>query len=220
MHKRLVLPLLLWMFAIGCSAQEPPSREYTAGEQYTVIASRVPRTAPGDGIEVVEFFWYRCPHCYRFEPMLQAWAKKQPADVNFRPTPAVFREVMALHARAYFTADALGVLDKLHPALFRAMNVEHKTLETVDDIAAIFTANGVARAEFDKTFDSFGVTSQVTQAVAAGKASGLSGTPSMMVAGKYLVDSIEAGGQAQMLQVVDYLVAKERAASAGNQAAE
>ncbi|MAT94234.1 MAG: disulfide bond formation protein DsbA [Halioglobus sp.] len=216
MIKRLFLPLSLLFLAMACSAQDSPT--YVAGQHYDVINSQVARTAPRDKIEVAEFFWYGCGHCYTFEPMLQEWKKTLPDDVAVRPIPAVWRDVMELHARAYFTAEALGVVDTVHPALFQAMHVDRKRLGSEEEIAQVFVANGVAREDFDNTFGSFGVSSQVRQAMAAAKGAGITGTPAMMVEGKYHISAGKAGSQADMLKVADFLVEKERAARAAQQA--
>lgn len=215
MIKRLLFPLFLMLFAISCSAEESvQAPSYVAGKHYDVISGQVARTASRDKIEVAEFFWYGCGHCYAFEPMLEEWKKTLPEDVAFRPIPAVWHEMMELHARAYYAADALGVLDTMHPVVFAAMNVDKKRLESRDAVAALFTANGVSAEDFAKAFDSFGVGSQVRQAQSAAKSAGMTGTPSMMIEGKYLITAQKAGGQAGMLKVAEYLVEQERQARA------
>lgn len=216
MIKRCLLSLAMLVVALSSSAAQDSGPAYVAGVNYDVINARVPRSASRDKIELAEFFWYGCGHCYNFEPLLEQWKKTIPDDAEFRGIPAVWREVMELHARAFYTAEALGVLERLHPVLFQAMNVEGKSLSSAEDIAALFVANGVARADFDKTFNSFGVTSQVGQAVAIAKGAGLTGTPSLMVNGKYLITAQKAGGQAEMLKVADFLIAQERASLVAN----
>lgn len=217
MIKRLLFPLALMLFALSCSAEESAQAKapsYIAGKHYDVIATQVARTASRDKIEVAEFFWYGCGHCFAFEPMLEEWKKTLADDVAFRPIPAVWHEKMELHARAYYAAEALDVLDTLHPVVFAAMNVDKKRLESKGEIAALFTSNGVASEDFEKAFNSFGVSSQVRQAQSVVKASGMTGTPSMMVEGKYLITSRKAGGQAGMLKVAEFLVEQERQARA------
>jgi protein dithiol oxidoreductase (disulfide-forming) len=210
MFKRLMLPLSLLLLAMSCSAQEGAAT-FTAGKHYDVITQKVARTASRDKIEVAEFFWYGCGHCYAFEPLLQEWKKNLPEDVEFRPIPAIWRDVMELHARAYYTAEALGVVDKVHMAIFQAMNVDRKRLGSANELGDLFEANGVSREDFDKTFNSFGVSSQVRQAVAAAKSAGITGTPAMMVNGRYHLSTQKAGGQAEMLEVADFLIEQERA---------
>jgi thiol:disulfide interchange protein DsbA len=210
MFKRLMLTLSLLLLAMSCSAQEGAAT-FTAGKHYDVINNQVARTASRDKIEVAEFFWYGCGHCYSFEPLLQEWKKNLPEDVEFRAIPAIWREVMELHARAFYTAEALGVADTMHMAIFQAMNVDQKRLQSVGEISSLFEANGVSPADFEKTFNSFGVSSQVRQAVAAAKSAGITGTPSMMVNGRYHLSTTKAGGQVEMLKVADFLIEQERA---------
>lgn len=214
MLRHILLPLALSLFALSCSAQEADQPEYSAGQHYEVIERPVAKTTPREQFEVAEFFWYGCKHCYTFESMVGRWKKDLAEDVAFRYIPAVWRQDMELHARAFYAADALGVAETLHPAIFQAMHVDGKALTSQREIAAVFVANGVSEAEFNKAFTSFGVNSQVSQAVAAAKGAGLTGTPSMMVEGKYLITASKAGGQAEMLEVADFLVAKEREARA------
>ena len=113
------------------------------------------RTTSGEKIEVGEFFWYGCGHCYSFEPVLEQWKKTLATDVLFKGIPAVWRPDMELHAKAYYTAEALGVLPTMHRILFQAMNVDRKRLASQDEIAALFVANGVTEEDFNKTFTSF-----------------------------------------------------------------
>jgi thiol:disulfide interchange protein DsbA len=213
MIKRLLLsltllaPLALWVVAPGAAAQE----EYVEGKDYELITPAV-RTANPDKIEVAEFFWYGCGHCYTFEPVLGQWKKTLPEDVDFQGSPAIWNAKMEIHARAFYTAKLLGVLDTLHPVIFQAMNVDRKRLSSEEEIRELFTANGVAAEDFDKAFNSFGVSSQVRQANSRARAAKITGTPALMVNGKYHISTRQAGSQAGMLKVADYLIAKERAA--------
>ena len=214
MFKQVLLTLSLLAFGLSAVAAEDAPKSYVAGTDYDVINPPV-RTLDSDKIEVTEFFWYGCGHCYDFEPVLGQWKKTQPEDVSFRGIPAIWGGNMELHARAYYTAEVLGVLDTMNPVIFQAMNVDKKPLATQEEIAAFFTANGVSEADFNKAFNSFGVTSQVSQGTALAKASKITGTPALVVNGKYYVSGRKAGGQAGMLEVVDFLVEKERVAKAG-----
>jgi thiol:disulfide interchange protein DsbA len=213
MIKQLLLTVSLLVFGLPSVAAELAVKTYVAGTDYDLITPPVRAVDPGK-IEVAEFFWYGCGHCYSFEPILAQWKKTLPEDVSFRGVPAVWQEKMELHAKAYYTAEALGVLDTMNTLIFQAMNVDRKPLGTQAEIAALFTANGVAEADFNKAFTSFGVSSQVRQAVAIGKAAQITGTPALMVNGKYHVSGRKAGTQADMLKVVDFLIEKERAAKA------
>ena len=197
------------MSSIGANAGD---KAYQEGTHYDLISPAV-RTADPDKIEVVEFFWYGCGHCYTFEPMIGQWKKTLAEDVDFRPSPAVWNPTMELHARAFYTAEALGVGEALKPVVFQALNVDRKRLASEAELAKLFTANGVAAEDFEKAFNSFGVGSQVRQANARARAAKITGTPSMMVNGKYFISTRKAGSQSDMLQLADFLIEKERAAS-------
>ncbi len=211
MTKQLLLALSLLVFGLTSVAAQDTAKVYVAGTDYDVITPPVRAVDPGK-IEVAEFFWYGCGHCYAFEPNLQAWEKTMPKDVSFRRIPAIWQEKMELHAKAYYTAEALGVLDTMNMVIFQAMNVDRKTLASQAEIATLFAAHGVSEADFNKAFTSFGVSSQVKQAVATAKAAQITGTPALMVNGKYHVSGRKSGTQADMLKVVDFLIEKERAA--------
>jgi thiol:disulfide interchange protein DsbA len=187
--------------------------DYVAGKHYTVLDVPV-RTGDASKIEVTEVFWYGCGHCYAFEPLLEKWSKTLPADVVLVRSPAIWHPTMELHARAYYTAKALNVLDPLHQALFDAMNIGHDKLATEDDIKKIFTAHGVDGDTFSKTFNSFGVGSAVGQADARQRGYKITGTPEIVVEGKYRVSASLAGGHEAMLAVIDHLIATERASRA------
>jgi thiol:disulfide interchange protein DsbA len=216
MTKRLLLSLSLLVLApvalwVASPADVAAEEEYVEGTHYELI-DPVVRTANPDKIEVAEFFWYGCGHCYTFEPVVAQWKKGVAEDVDFRGSPAIWNAKMELHARAFYAAQALGVLDTMHPLIFQAMNVDRKRLGSEEEIAELFVANGVAEEEFSKAFNSFGVSSQVRQANARARAAKITGTPSLMVNGKYHISTRGAGSQINMLKVADYLVEKERAA--------
>jgi thiol:disulfide interchange protein DsbA len=198
----LVLPLL----AASAGAQD-----WQEGEHYDVISPAI-RTTSDDKIEVTEFFWYGCGHCYNFEPQLTQWKKSLGDDVVVVGSPAMWNGLMEVHAKAFYAAEALGVLDKVHMPLFQALNVDRRRLASEDEIADLFAANGVDRDEFRNAFNSFGVGSQVRQANARARAAKISGTPEMMVAGKYRISTRKAGSQADMLKLASYLIEKEREA--------
>jgi thiol:disulfide interchange protein DsbA len=216
MLKKFLLSLTLFTFAPLLAMAQPGQASFEEGKNYDLIAPAL-RTANPDKIEVVEFFWYGCGHCYTFEPMIAAWKKKLADDVEFNGSPAMWNPQMELHARAYYTADVLGVLDTMNLVLFQAMNVDGKRLASEAEIQALFVANGVEAEAFTKAFNSFGVTSQVKQADARARTAKITGTPSMMVNGKYLVTARKAGSQAGMLEVAEFLIEKERAAAAGGE---
>lgn len=202
-----ILTLLALQFSAFSSAQE-----YVEGEHYDVISPAI--RGSSEKIEVTEFFWYGCGHCYNFEPQVVQWKKSLPEDVVVTGSPAMWNGLMQLHAQAFYAADVLGVLDKMHMPLFQAINVDRRRLASEDELADLFAANGVARDDFRKAFKSFGVGSQVRQADARARAAKISGTPEMMVAGKYRITTRKAGSQPNMLKVANFLIEKERAAMA------
>ncbi|MAC32621.1 MAG: disulfide bond formation protein DsbA [Haliea sp.] len=214
MFKRLIACTLLLLAPLA-NAQDS---EWEAGKDYDVISPAI-RTADPDKIEVVEFFWYGCGHCYTFEPLVSRWKQDLGDDVVFKGSPAIWNQPMELHAKMYFTAEVLGVKDTLHGVLFQAMNVDGKRLGSESAIRELFVANGVAAEDFDKAFNSFGVNSQVRQANARARAAKITGTPEMMVNGKYRISTRKAGSQENMLKIADFLIQQERAAMSDNQGA-
>lgn len=186
-----------------------PAVDFKAGQHYEVLRQSV-RTSDPDRIEVVEVFWYGCGHCYTFKPMVEEWAETLGNDVVKSRLPAVWHPVMELHARAYYTAESLGVVDKVHTAIFEAMNLRGEELASKKDIADLFEAAGVSREEFEDTFDSFGINSAITRGDSRQRAYGIRGTPELIVDGKYRITGTMAGSHAGMLQVADHLIEMER----------
>ncbi len=189
---------------------EAGARDYVEGTHY----ERLPDDVASDSgqIEVIEIFWYGCSHCFDFEPMLEDWARDLEDDVVLKKSPAMWdrQGIMANHARIYYTARALGVLDTIHPAAFRALNVEGKELRTEEAIADFFVSHGVDREEFTSTFNSFGVDSAVRQAEARQRTFRIQGTPEIIVDGTYRVAARMAGSHQEVLEVTDYLIDRIR----------
>jgi thiol:disulfide interchange protein DsbA len=186
------------------------AEEFAENTHYELITPPQP-TSTTDKVEVVELFWYGCPHCYQFEPSLVKWLKTKPADVAFVRVPGIFRPNWAILGRAYYTAEALGVLDKIHEPLFAAVHELKRPMETEDQLAAFFAENGVKDEDFRKAFRSFAVETKVRRAMEMSQRYGARGVPTMIVNGKYRVSSSLPGVQthANALKVVDYLVKKE-----------
>lgn len=164
-------------------------------------------------VEVIEFFWYGCPHCYSLEPVMVEWLKTKPANVEFIRQPAVFSELWGKHAKAYYTAEALGVLDKVHADLFNtvqaALRDKKPALTDEDDLAKFFAAHGVKEEDFRAAYSSFLVDAKLRQAESIGPRYGITGVPSLVVNGKYKVTAQSAKSQANMLNVVNQLIAQE-----------
>lgn len=207
--KSLLLVLLALPLAMTATAQ--PAR-YVAGTHYTELTAPV-RTADPNKIEVVEAFWYGCTHCFRFEPLINHWADSQPEDVNFVRFPAQWNALMKIHSQLFYTAEALGVLDKVHEPAFNAINVEGNRLQNERQIGELFAKYGVSEADFTAAFNSFAVKTKVNQGDRRMQDYQIRSTPNMIVNGKYLVVTGEGvPSQEEMLKVVDFLVGIERAA--------
>lgn len=201
--------MLLNTASLAQEVDTSDSEKYIAGTHYEVLSTPI-RTQNPNKIEATEVFWYGCSHCYRFEPLVVEWAKKLPDDVSMVKSPAIWHPTMKLHAQAFYTAVALGVLDDLHSVLFEEMNLRKKKLASESAIGKLFAAHGVDSEKFLQTFNSFGVTAAVQQAEARQRGYKITGTPEMVVNGKYRITARMAGSQEGMLSVASYLIEKER----------
>jgi thiol:disulfide interchange protein DsbA len=157
-------------------------------------------------IEVVEFFWYRCPHCYSLEPMLEPGVKKLPPDVQFRRIPAVLSDSWAIDAGFFYTFEALGVLDKVHRSFFDAIHKDRLVITSETAVTEWLKKNGIDRKKFDETYKSFGVQAKIKRAGQLSAAYKLEGVPMLAVQGKYTVSAEQGGSQAGMLATTDYLI--------------
>ncbi len=187
------------------------------GVNYEKLAAPQP-TDNADKIEVRELFWYACPHCYRLEPTLHEWLKEKPADVEFVRMPAILGPNWELLARAYYTAEILGVLDKVHEPIFERLHKERKRIRTPEDVRAIFVKQGISANDFDKAFKSFAVVMKTNRSKRVREMYGITGVPTLIINGKYRTNATMAGGNKQMFEVIDYLVEQERKAAGGKAA--
>jgi thiol:disulfide interchange protein DsbA len=182
----------------------------TAGANYVRLAQRQP-TLDAKRIEVVEFFWYGCPHCFQFEPALDAWARRQPADVLFRRIPVAFREVpFVLHQKLYFSLEALGLVDSLHRKVFAAIHIDRNMLDSPEKILDFVAKNGIDRAKFSDALNSFGVATKARQAAALSAGYKIDGTPALGINGQYYTSGTMAGGNEASLAVADQLITQIR----------
>jgi thiol:disulfide interchange protein DsbA len=209
--RRLFVGLLLLLPTLALAAGGN-AKEYTAGEDYTVINPALPGGSDGK-VQVVELFWYGCPHCFQFEPYMHDWEKSMPDNVEFVRIPAIFNNPRwKLHAAAYYTAEVLGVMDKFHAPFFSAIHTGKQRMASKEAVAEFFAGIGVDSEAFDTTFDSFAVQTKVRRAADLTKKYGISGVPSMAVDGKYLVDGPMAKSYENMIRIVNALAEKEAAA--------
>jgi protein dithiol oxidoreductase (disulfide-forming) len=206
---------ILFSFSVFAATSNSPAASiaataYLEGQDYTLLAEPV-RPVDPTKIEVTEVFAFTCPHCMHFEPILAAWAKKLPADVNFVQVHTSWRSDMEPYQRGFYTALTLKVKDKVQMAVFNALHTEHKDLSSAQAWADFLSAYGVDKKTVLNTYDSFGVTSQINQANARTRGYKTTGTPEIVVDGKYRVSARTSGTQEDMLKVTDFLVNKIRA---------
>ena len=175
------------------------------GKDYVRLAQ--PQPVPPGKIEVIEFFWYGCPHCNAFEPTLEAWAKKLPADVSFRRVPVAFREEpFVAHQKIYYTLENMGLLETMHRKVFYAIHNDRQRLDKAADIAAFVTKSGGDGAKFAQLFDSFSIQTKATQARKLAEAYRIDGVPALGVHGRYFTSGTLAGTTERSLMVTDHLI--------------
>jgi len=187
------------------------ARKPDVGADYLRLDKQVAVDAPAGKIEVVEFFWYSCPHCNAFEPALEAWIKRIPKDVSMRRVPVGFRDDFVPQQRLYYTLEAMGLLDQLHAKVFAAIHGEKLPLNKGDAIADWVAKQGVDRAKFVEQFNSFGMATKASRATQLQNDYRVEGVPALGVAGRYYTDGSLAGNMPRALQIVDYLLVEVRA---------
>lgn len=197
------------LLVAGLALQPVFAAEPIEGKHFTRLQMPQPTEAAGK-VEVIEFFWYGCPHCADFEPLLKSWVKKLPADVTFRKVPAIFRDNWAPGARIYYTLEALGLLDKLNEAVFNAMIRQRVNLNDEKVLFDWVAKQGVDRQKFADMYKSFAVDGKVRRAAEMTQEYGFGGVPVLIVGGKYM-PAPNLGSFGDMLNVVDGLIARNRA---------
>lgn len=193
--------------------------DFEEGKQYVALSNPQPTTS-ADKIEVVELFWYGCPHCYELEPFMTDWLASKPEDVEFVRMPAILGKGWELLAKAYYTAELLNVVDKIHEPLFEAMHKERRKFRSEADVQALFSSQGVSADDFKKTFNSFAVAVKINNARQMTRRYAITGVPTLIVNGKYSTSGSLAGGNKKIIEVVNYLVDRERSTLVAEPAAE
>ena len=191
-------------FATGAHAQA----KFKEGKDYLKLSTPAPTQAPAGKVDVIEFFWYSCPHCNAFEPEFEAWVKSAPKNLQVRRVPVAFNNTFVPQQKIYYTLEAMGLIPDVHLKVFRAIHVERQRLNKDEDIFAFMEKNGVDAKKFKEIYNSFTVAGQVRKATQLQEAYGVEGVPSMGVAGKYYTDGTRAGSMGNVLQVVQYLAAQ------------
>jgi thiol:disulfide interchange protein DsbA len=194
-----------------------PAGKWVAGTNYKVLSPAQPTDAPPGKIEVIEFFWYGCPHCYVLEPYIQSWLKDKPPYIEFKRVPIMFGEVHRAHARLFYTLQALGKVDELQGKVFDRIHQQRDPLYAPDDDKGTLQdqlqfakANGISEADFLTAYNSFGVQANLQKADDLSRRDRIEGVPSIVIAGKYESDVGMAGGQANLIQLTNDLAADEK----------
>ncbi|MBU24430.1 MAG: disulfide bond formation protein DsbA [Gammaproteobacteria bacterium] len=183
--------------------------EFREGIHYQTLAKPVV-TSGQEKIEVVELFWYGCPHCDSLDPALKVWVERLPADVNFVQIPVVFGRSWEMHARIFWVAKNIGLLETIHEPLFNAIHREGQHLQRVDDVLAFFERFGADQALVKRELDSFATESALRLADARTRAYGIRGVPAFVVNGRHVTGITQAGGESQLFDLLDELIKKSR----------
>lgn len=205
---RAVRALLASLVLATGAAQAAPAIALQDGVNYKRLEPAVPLNVTPGKAEVVEVFWYACGHCYLLEPKLETWERTgKPSNVQLMRLPATWNDTLKAHARLYYTAELLGKMPAWHAELFREINVKGNRLDTPAAMQAYFVAHGVPAADFQKAYSSFAVESKVRRAEDLNRRYKITGTPTVIVNGKYVTDVGMAGSEEKLFQVIGALLA-------------
>ena len=199
---------ILVMLALLCATQVFAEPE--AGKDYMVLSPAQP-TGSGSKIEVLEFFFYGCSHCFKLHPMMSAWEKKMPKDVELTYVPAIFNPSWETMARTFYALETLGQRVQLHEDLFNAWNVSNMDLTDEAKVTDFVVQHGVDHKKFSDAYNSFSMQSKVTRAKQMGQTYGIRGTPTLIVDGKYLITGLHPAETVQALNALVDKARKERA---------
>ncbi|MCD6705870.1 MAG: thiol:disulfide interchange protein DsbA/DsbL [Thiobacillus sp.] len=199
------------VFSLSALAAGPEAFE---GHDYTRIKNVQP-VATGKNVEVLEFFWYRCPHCFQLEPGLNAWLKTLPRDAQVRRVPAVFREDWMPGAKLYYTLEQMKLLDSLHHKVFDAYHVQNINLNDPALLGGWIAQQGVDRKKFEGVYHSFSTQTKATQGARLATTYAITGVPAFIIDGKYATSMSMTGSEARLFEVLDQLIVKARAERGG-----
>ena len=200
--KKLLISIFFIFSAAACQAED-----YKAGVHYKELSQQA--TNNGDKIEVLEFFWYGCPHCYSFEPFIKAWKESKPENVTFERVPAMFRPAWEVQARAYYALSNMNVVEDIHGKIFDAVHKDKKKLDSIEQIANFVAKNGVDKKQFMTEYNSFAVDGMVRKAKKTQKAYQLQGVPTVAINGKYKTSGTMAGSYEGLIKILNHLIEKE-----------
>ena len=201
-----MLSVTAWLGHTSAWAQQA----FRSGKDYITLERPVATEAGNGKIEVLEFFWYSCPHCNQFEPAFEQWAKNAPKDVVVRRVPVAFRDDFVPQQRLYFTLEAMNLVDKMHLRVFTAIHGEKLMLNSDAAVLAWAEKQGIDKTKFEQAYKSFGVATKAKRAVQLQNDFKIEGVPSLGVAGRFYIDGTLAGSMPRALQVADALIAQSR----------
>jgi len=211
-----ISPIAKAVAANAGPAPAPIPSKWVDGQNYQTLVPAQPTAVAPDQVEVVEVFWYGCPHCFQLDPYLENWRKTgKPPYVAFRRMHVIWNEITRAHARLFYTIEALGKLEELHALVFREIHVNQNGLVDRDPQATeqlqktFLTSHGVSAADFDRAYHSFSVESKLNQAEQMTVRYRASSVPTMVVNGKYTTDVQSAGGEPQLLTLITDLATAE-----------
>src|ERR1700744_3135412 len=210
--KKLFSALVLSLgFAVASLSATSALADPAAGKDYTVLQPPQPVDAPAGKIEVIEFFWYGCPHCNAFDPYLETWLQKQGPDVVFKRVPVAFRDDFIPHSKMYYALDALGLARQLTPKVFNEIHVNKNYLLTPEDQAKFLAKNGVDPKKYMDAYNSFSTQSEIQRDKKMLDDYKIDGVPTLAVQGKYETGPAATNSLPGTIQVLDYLVSQIRA---------
>ena len=210
MKRRLFSTAMLSVTTLMGTASAWAQQAFRSGKDYITLERPVATEAGSGKIEVLEFFWYSCPHCNVFEPAFEQWVKNAPKDVVVRRVPVAFRDDFVPQQRLYYTLEAMNLVEKMHGRVFTAIHGEKQMLNTEASVLAWADKQGIDKAKFAETYKSFGVATKAKRAVQLQNDFKIEGVPSLGVAGRYYIDGTLAGNMPRALQVADALIAQTR----------
>lgn len=197
----------------GEAATPAPPSPYRVGDHYSVLSPAQPTSVEPGEIEVTEVFMYGCVHCYNFEPFVEKWLPGKPSNVVFVRVPALFNSPARIHARAFYAAETLGVLEETHMPFFQELHVNRQRMTDEAELASFFSRFGVERDAFRQAYNSFAVDTKMRRAEATGRRYRVTSTPTVIVNGKYVIDGDKITSYQQILEIATYLAEKESSGS-------
>jgi len=219
--KSIRIWLLFLIFLLPFQIMAGP---YEEGSEYKRLASSQPVSVEGK-TEVIEIFWYKCPHCFQLEPYVEKWLEQKPDDIVFIRLPITLKKRPSdqyakgeLMARAYYTAEALGILDKIHVPLFDAIHEKKQKINNESALQDFFIEQGVSKTDFANTFRSFVVDAKLRNAIQIINSLGVRSVPTLIINGKFKTGSREAGGSENIMKVVEHLIKQEQTQNAASKA--